>query len=106
MEDMKKELEDMKAREASAMRWGAFLQKHPDVSGFDALPDEVKARVSGGEDPETAYTAYENKMLKEKLQAMEQREKNAQAAPGSVSGDGQGEEMDSFQRAMMEALRN
>lgn len=105
MEDMKKELEDMKAREASAMRWGAFLQKHPDVSGFDALPDEVKARVSGGEDPETAYTAYENKILKEKLQAMEQREKNAQAAPGSVSGDGQGEEMDSFQRAMMEALR-
>lgn len=47
MDDMKKELEDLKAREASAMRWGAFLQKHPDVSSFDALPDEVKARVSG-----------------------------------------------------------
>ena len=104
LERVKAQLEKYERQSQNTQKWAQFLRAHPEVEGFDSLPDEVKAEIAGGADLESAYMRHENKTLKERLAALETNQKNAQTAPGSVSGDGAGEELDAFQRAMMAAL--
>ncbi|HBS60886.1 MAG TPA: hypothetical protein DEA44_16690 [Firmicutes bacterium] len=104
MEELKGKLAKIEEREKSVQMWGAFFKAHPEIKSFEELPEEVMASISKGQEPEMAYTAYENRQLKEKLAALEQNKKNKEKAPGSVTGDGKGDELDAFQRAFMANL--
>lgn len=104
LQRVKAQLEKYEKQSENTQKWAQFLKAHPEVEGFESLPDEVKAEIAGGAELESAYMRHENKTLKERLAALETNQKNAKAAPGSVSGDGAGEELDAFQRAMLAAL--
>lgn len=110
VQDEIKELKDRLSRyeqqEEDTRRWAAFLTNHPDVKGYDALPDEVKAAIANGTELELAYTQFENRQLKAQLEAKQKNEKNAASAPGSLAGEGEGEALDPFQVAFMNALKN
>ena len=106
----KSELEDLQERLAAYLEkekrlklWAEFFRKHPEISGFDALDQEVKEAVAAGEAPEAAYMLFENRMLKEQLRELSG--KGGARNPGRMQSDAKGDGLDTFQRAMMEALR-
>lgn len=79
-------------REQDNRMLNAFLSAYPDVKADD-IPEEVWAAYQNSGDLVGAYSAYENKMLKQKLSeteaALEQsrkNESNKQKAVGSVRG--------------------
>ena len=103
--EVKAELERIKTEQQKTAVWADFFQDHPDISGYEALPDDVKADVSTGTDPRIAYTAYENKQLKAELSALKQNSKNKETAPGSDEGDGHHDQLDAFGAAFVSALK-
>lgn len=89
-ENRKKEEEEKKKKE-----YHRFFESYPDVNPAD-IPDEVWQRVGQGESLLGAYQAHENQQLKAKLAALEQNEKNKQAAVGSLAGEAGQDEVDPF----------
>ena len=74
----------------------------------ESIPQEVWDAVRGGESLVSAYGRYEtrkvneeNRKLQERIKAMEQNEKNKQAAVGSVKTDGKESAKDPFLAAFM-----
>lgn len=72
-----------------------FFSAYPDVNPAD-IPDDVWQQVGQGESLLGAYRSYENAQLKAKLAALEQNEKNKQAAVGSLAGEAGQDEVDPF----------
>ena len=89
-EARKKEEEEKKKEE-----YHRFFESYPDVNPADT-PDDVWQQVGQGESLLGAYRSYENAQLKAKLAALEQNEKNKQAAVGSLAGEAGQDEVDPF----------
>lgn len=89
-EARKKEEEEKKKEE-----YHRFFESYPDVNPAD-IPDDVWQQVGQGESLLGAYRSYENAQLKAKLAALEQNEKNKQAAVGSLAGEAGQDEVDPF----------
>ena len=87
---LRQELNDAKERAESAAsafgRQGLYsqlLEEFPDAWGMRDLPQEVYDAVDAGETPVNAYRAWENRQLKDRLQAQNDRllmERDALAA--------------------------
>ena len=80
--------------------FAAFVKAYPDVK---ELPPEVVQKMNEGEDLTAAYTAYENRLLKEQLANMETQKKveeknksNVNTALGSLEGNNSNTERDPF----------
>lgn len=72
-----------------------FFSAYPDVNPAD-IPDDVWQQVGQGEPLVEAYRRHENAQLKAKLAALEQNERNRQAAVGSLAGEAGQDEADPF----------
>lgn len=88
--------------QAQVARWSALLAEHPELTP-QTCPPEVLQRVSSGEDPVSAYRAWEIADLRSKLaardaadKAAQAAEKNKQTAAGSAAGIGGDEKKDKF----------
>jgi hypothetical protein len=84
--------------------FAAFVKAYPDVK---ELPPEVVQKMNEGEDLTAAYTAFENKSLKEKLANIETQKKveeknqnNKETALGSLEGDNSNTERDPFMEGL------
>ena len=98
MEKKKKEEEEKKKQEEEEKKkeeYHRFFESYPDVNPAD-IPDDVWQQVGQGESLLGAYRSYENAQLKAKLAALEQNEKNKQAAVGSLAGEAGQDEVDPF----------
>jgi len=104
LEELQSNFSEMQSRQENVQKWGAFLSAHPDVGTFENLPEEVKSAIGNGDDPEMAYTRWENEQLKAQLKSKQQAQKNKEKAPGSARGEGKGEDLDTFARAFMANL--
>ncbi len=67
-----------------------FLNAYPNVDAHN-LPQEVLEYMLQGEELLSAYRAYENDLLRNKLTAVETNEKNRQKAVGGLANDNAGE---------------
>lgn len=77
---------------------GGFLElaeKYPDLT---ELPEEAGVLIEEGVPPLYAYEMAENRRLKEEMDALGAKEKNARQAPGSAASTGEGETQDPFLR--------
>ena len=81
-----------KAEQEKQEAYAALLREYPDVK---SLPDEVTQAVAAGEQPLTAYRAYENKQLKNEIAVLKKAAENKQKSTGSLIGDAP-EEVDDF----------
>lgn len=81
-----------KSREEKNKLFVELLREYPDVT---ELPAPVIERMNGGETPLSAYRAYENQQLKEKLSAFEKNASNLKA-PSSLKNEGAPTETDEF----------
>lgn len=92
------ELKSIQEKERIQQRWTKFFEAYPDLRGKEPaeLPQEFMSMVQEGEDPITAYRAYENKELKTKLKMLEQNEANKSKAPGGIKNEGGGGTDDPF----------
>lgn len=75
------EKEKMKDKE-----YQEFLEMYPDIE-VDKIPEEVFKNAKNS-NLVSAYTQYENKLLKEKIKQMEQNNKNASSSPVTVTSNG------------------
>ena len=66
------------------------------------IPDEVWRQAAAGEPLVEAYRRHENAQLKAKLAALEQNERNRQAAVGSLAGEAGQDEADPFLQGFFE----
>lgn len=73
----------------------AFAQEYPDVKP-ETIPKEVWEEFNKGKSLVGAYSRYENKQLREKLDAMEQNNKNRERSTGSRDSAGTGKQKDAF----------
>lgn len=78
-----------------------FFEAYPEVGVAD-IPDEVWRRAAAGEPLVEAYRRHENAQLKAKLAALEQNERNRQAAVGSLAGEAGQDEADPFLQGFFE----
>ena len=103
-EALRREVNQFRDRDAKMQRWSEFFQKHPEISRFGDLPEDVKQAVAQGADPGTAYLQYENAKLRDRIVTVEQNAYNKAVAPGSVASAGTGEETDPFLQAFMKSF--
>ena len=85
------ELRDVQQEQQRAQKqrdmWAEFFRAHPDVEGYDALPETVKQQIAAGAEPGAAYMAYENAQLKAQLKALRQSNQNRETAPGGIHNE-------------------
>lgn len=80
--------DEARAAEQEKMKqWLDLFAEQPDFRDIQNLPDEVKEAVSQGEGVLSAWRAWENRELRNKLKMIEQNAQNREKAPGSVRGD-------------------
>ncbi len=103
-EALRREINQFRDRDAKMQRWSEFFQKHPEISRFGDLPEDVKQAVAQGADPDTAYLHYENAVLRDRIEAVQQNAYNKAVAPGSAASAGTGEETDPFLQAFMRGI--
>lgn len=104
LEQIRNELSVLKDQNTRREQWSKFFAAHPDVEGYNALPDEVKSDIASGTEPEAAYMKWEVKSLREQLAQQKQAKKNAETSVGSAKGDGAGT-LDAFEAALAAAFR-
>lgn len=80
-------------------QFAKLFEEHPEAK---QLPPEVIEAVARGEEPISAYRAYENRQLKEKLKVLQQSQKNAASSIGSVKGDAGANSADAFLSGFMD----
>lgn len=80
-------------------QFAKLFEAHPEAK---QLPPEVIEAVARGEAPISAYRAYENRQLKEKLKVLQQSQKNAASSIGSVKGDAGANSADAFLSGFMD----
>lgn len=83
------------AAEHEMRPYSDFAKRFPDVNP-ESIPDEVWDKFNLTGNLIEAYTEYENEMLKSKIAAMEQNEKNRQNSIGTLKNASQGGEYDAF----------
>ena len=72
-----------------------FVAAYPDVKAAD-IPKSVWDEVNKGSDLLSAYTRYENKMLRDENKALKQNEKNKSRSTGSRKTEGAAAAKDAF----------
>lgn len=101
-ESLKSELNALKARQAAQDIWVAFIKAHPEVTSYDALPEEVRLQVKAGKELEDAYNAYEVKQLRDRMDREARQTKNKEKAPGSTKDAGSaGNDADDFLKGFL-----
>ncbi len=109
-ESMRKEKETaMEAQAQERARYEAFIRAYPEVKEF---PEEVAQAIVSGEEPLSAYRAYENRRLlteiealKSQLQAKEKNENNKKKDFGGADSEGSDEGQDAFLAGLASAFR-
>lgn len=94
-----KNASDAKAKRENDVK--EFMSVYGDIKPAD-IPKEVWADVNKGMTLLTAYTKYENKELKAKLEAEKQNEKNKKRATGSQTSAGKTDTMSDIERLWRE----
>lgn len=90
---VRRESAERQRRERS---YAAFVENYPEITDFEReIPKEVFEKVRAGEDIVSAYRAYENRKLREELEALKTEQKNRAASLGSARGAGE-DEYDEF----------
>ena len=89
--EQQQSVEDAKRRD----EFVEFAQEYPDVKP-ETIPKEVWEEFNKGTSLVGAYLRYENKQLREKLEAMEQNNKNRERSTGSRDSAGTGKQKDAF----------
>ena len=84
--EMQKRLAEDEAKKKEDAEYIEFINTHPDIK-VDEIPQEV-FELSKSIGLNAAYNQYENKILKEKLQQLEQAQKNASTSPVGLTTDG------------------
>lgn len=80
-----KEMQEQYAQQEAIQRQlDDFLRAYPDID-TDTIPDEVFDACNDGETLLSAYRAYENKLLREKLEAERKNQTNKQKAVGKLN---------------------
>lgn len=78
-----------------------FMDAYPDVN-MEKLPSEVIQSISQGEDILSAYSRYENKLLRDRLNALEVNSKNRNKAVGTLTQNNSNEnETDPFLQGLL-----
>lgn len=98
-EQIKQQEEREKQLNQLQNQFAKLFEVHPEAK---ELPTEVIEAVSKGEEPISAYRAYENRQLKEKLKVLQQSQKNTAMAIGSVKGDAGANSADAFLSGFMD----
>ena len=88
-------------QQARRQQFVELAREYPDIKEF---PQEVVDAVAHGDSPLSAYRAYENKMLRDKLQIYEKNQKNREKAAGSATGELADDGQDGFMNAFAAAL--
>ena len=104
LKTIREELQTLREQNTRREQWSQFFANHPDVEGFDALPEDVKKDIAAGTEPEAAYTKWEVKSLREQLAQQKQAQKNQETAAGSAKGYS-GHEADPFEAALLAIAR-
>lgn len=99
--ELRNEIDSMRAREIAEKKWAEFRQEHREYERYASLPEEVRERIAAGTELDAAYAIYENKLLKTRLQQIEQNLRNKEAAPGSLGSSGRGEAADDFLKGFL-----
>ena len=90
--DIKERMEQDR-KEALKQDYIELVRAFPDIK---ELPKEVVNAIAGGESPKSAYMAYENRQLKQKIAAMENNLKARSKYAGSMLGNADGDYSDDF----------
>jgi hypothetical protein len=78
---------DVAKKQRMDKEYADFFANRKDISMKD-IPDEVLIKWDQGVNLEYAYATYENKMLREKVLAMETNKSNADTSMGAAQGKG------------------
>jgi hypothetical protein len=87
-----------KAANKQQLDIAAFVKAYPDVKANE-IPQSVWDEVRNGSDLVSAYTRYDNKQLRSRLETLEQNKKNAERSTGSRKSVGNKGQTDDFDTA-------
>ena len=79
--------------QAKRAQYDALAKEYPNLR---ELPPQVVQAIRGGEAPLAAYRAYENRLLKQELEAAKTNARNREKAMGSMQDSAAGHSSDDF----------